>query len=121
MAPGRQRPSCHHPRSTWVIIGDQWRAIVSVFGRGEDVTVMSRLLASRRSPGQSPAMDVHNTNGDRTAALAEHVRLAQLMLPCRDLAATLAFFTDRLGFKVNLIFPADAPQVTVVSGYGLTL
>jgi len=56
-----------------------------------------------------------------SAALAEHVRLAQVVLPCRDLAATLGFFTDQLGFKVNLIFPADAPQVAVVSGHGLTL
>src|SRR5262245_57002269 len=55
------------------------------------------------------------------AALADHIRLAQVVLPCRDLAATLGFFTDRLGFKVNLIFPADAPQVAVVSGHSLTL
>lgn len=56
-----------------------------------------------------------------TAPLAGHVRMAQLLLPCRDLAASLAFFTDRLGFKVNLIFPADSPQTAVVSGHGLTL
>jgi mannose-6-phosphate isomerase-like protein (cupin superfamily) len=55
------------------------------------------------------------------ATLAEHVRMAQVLLPCRDLAATLAFFTDRLGFKVNLIFPADSPHTAVVSGHGLTL
>ena len=55
------------------------------------------------------------------AALADHVRLAQVVLPSPDLAATLGFFTDQLGFKVNLIFPADAPQVAVVSGHGLTL
>jgi catechol 2,3-dioxygenase-like lactoylglutathione lyase family enzyme len=55
------------------------------------------------------------------ASLAEHVRMAQVVLPCRDLATTLAFFTDRLGFKVNLIFPADSPQTAVVSGHGLTL
>jgi mannose-6-phosphate isomerase-like protein (cupin superfamily) len=54
-------------------------------------------------------------------ALTEHVRMAQVLLPCRDLAASLAFFTDRLGFKVNLIFPADSPQTAVVSGHGLTL
>ncbi|HEY1386212.1 MAG TPA: cupin domain-containing protein [Dongiaceae bacterium] len=53
--------------------------------------------------------------------MAEHIRLAQVVLPCRDLAATLAFFTDRLGFKVNLIFPADSPSTAVVSGHGLTL
>jgi len=66
-------------------------------------------------------MDAHSTDGNRGAALAEHIRLAQVLLPCRDLAATLGFFTDRLGFKVNLIFPADAPQVAVISGHGLTV
>ena len=66
-------------------------------------------------------MDAHNTDGNRGAALADHIRLAQVLLPCRDLAATLAFFTDRLGFKVNLIFPADSPSTAVISGHGLTL
>src|SRR6185369_4473767 len=80
-----------------------------------------RSLASRPAPGQSPAMDAHNTDGDRGAALADHIRLAQVLLPCRDLAATLAFFTDRLGFKLNLIFPADSPSTAVISGHGLTL
>lgn len=59
--------------------------------------------------------------GAGDAALAEHIRLAQVLLPCRDLAATLGFFTERLGFKVNLIFPADSPRVAVVSGHELTL
>ena len=56
---------------------------------------------------------------DRAASVAEHIRLAQVVLPCRDLAADLAFFTDRLGFKLNLIFPADAPSTAVLVGHGL--
>jgi quercetin dioxygenase-like cupin family protein len=35
------------------------------------------------------------------------------------LEETLAFFTDRLGFRVDAIYPADDPSVAVVSGYGL--
>jgi mannose-6-phosphate isomerase-like protein (cupin superfamily) len=66
-------------------------------------------------------MEYRTTNNAAGATLAEHVRMAQVLLPCRDLAATLAFFTDRLGFKVNLIFPADSPHTAVVSGHGLTL
>ena len=66
-------------------------------------------------------MEYRNTDSAAGATLAEHVRMAQVLLPCRDLAATLAFFTDRLGFKVNLIFPADSPHTAVVSGHGLTL
>lgn len=63
----------------------------------------------------------YRTTNSAGATLAEHVRMAQVLLPCRDLAATLSFFTDRLGFKVNLIFPADSPHTAVVSGHGLTL
>ncbi|HET6161702.1 MAG TPA: hypothetical protein VFE34_25400 [Dongiaceae bacterium] len=71
-------------------------------------------------------MDAHITDRDRATAppdqsLADHIRLAQVLLPCRDLAATLGFFTERLGFRVNLIFPADSPSTAVISGHGLTL
>jgi quercetin dioxygenase-like cupin family protein len=46
---------------------------------------------------------------------------AEVQLPCADLAPTLAFFTDELGFRVETIFPADDPQVAVISGHGLRL
>jgi len=44
---------------------------------------------------------------------------AQVVLPCGELEETLDFFTDRLGFRVDAIYPADDPSVAVVSGYGL--
>lgn len=66
-------------------------------------------------------MEYRNTEGNAGASLAEHVRMAQVVLPRRDLAATLAFFTDRLGFKVSLIFPADAPHTAVILGHGVAL
>ena len=44
---------------------------------------------------------------------------AQVVLPSGELEETLAFFTDRLGFRVDAIYPADDPSVAVVSGYGL--
>src|SRR5690242_21840139 len=76
-------------------------------------------LPAQRPPRQSRPMDsIDNNQG---TALAEHIRLAQVLLPCRDLAATLAFFTDRLGFKVNLIFPAVSPSNAVITGHGLAL
>jgi quercetin dioxygenase-like cupin family protein len=46
---------------------------------------------------------------------------AQVVLPCEDLDETLAFFTDRLGFRVDAIYPADDPAVAVISGHGLRL
>jgi mannose-6-phosphate isomerase-like protein (cupin superfamily) len=63
----------------------------------------------------------YRTTSSAGATLAEHVRMAQVLLPCRDLGSTLSFFTDRLGFKINLIFPADSPSTAVISGHGLTL
>jgi quercetin dioxygenase-like cupin family protein len=49
------------------------------------------------------------------------LRLAQVVLPCADLPTTLRFFVDELGFKLNMILPADSPAVAVISGHGVTL
>ncbi len=46
---------------------------------------------------------------------------AQACLPSRDLAGDIAFFTTRLGFRMDMIYPADNPRVVVLSGHGLTL
>ncbi len=43
------------------------------------------------------------------------------MLPCPQFDDTLAFFTGRLGFRVEAIFPADAPAVAVLSLNGMRL
>ena len=49
------------------------------------------------------------------------VGAAEVVIPCADFHTTLTYFTDRLGFKVKLITPADDPAVAVVQGNGLTL
>jgi quercetin dioxygenase-like cupin family protein len=43
------------------------------------------------------------------------------LLTVPDLAEALDFFTQRLGFRLDMIMPADAPATAVVSGQGLTL
>lgn len=53
------------------------------------------------------------------AESTQQVRAAQVVLPCAELEPTLEFFTDRLGFRVAAISPADSPSTVVVSGYGL--
>lgn len=53
--------------------------------------------------------------------LQHNIRVAQVILPCRDLTADLAFFTEQLGFRVNMIVPADAPAIAVISGHGTIL
>jgi quercetin dioxygenase-like cupin family protein len=50
-----------------------------------------------------------------------NIRAAELVLPAKPMAATLAFFTERLGFRVDLIYPADDPAVAVISAGGTTL
>ncbi|OED37776.1 cupin [Chromatiales bacterium (ex Bugula neritina AB1)] len=46
---------------------------------------------------------------------------AEIRLPSNDLKEDLPFFTGRLGFRLDQIFPADDPAVAVISGYGLRL
>lgn len=48
-------------------------------------------------------------------------RQAQVVIPSSDLAAAIAFYTDMLGFRLDMIMPADAPRVAVVSACGLSL
>lgn len=43
----------------------------------------------------------------------------EVVLFCADLQATLPFFTEHLGFRLDSIFPADDPSVATLSGRGL--
>jgi quercetin dioxygenase-like cupin family protein len=49
------------------------------------------------------------------------VRAAEVVLPCSELDLTLAFFTERLGFRIETISPADDPSVAVISGHGMRI
>src|SRR5438105_9372181 len=53
--------------------------------------------------------------------LASAVRSAEVVVPCCDLQATMDFFLERLGFRLEVIFPADAPSTAVICGHGVTL
>lgn len=44
-----------------------------------------------------------------------------IVLPSEDLDASIGFFRDHLGFRLDMIFPADAPREAQMSGYGLNL
>lgn len=56
-----------------------------------------------------------------TQNYADAIRAAEVVLPGTDLDDTLRFFTERLGFRVDSIHPADAPLVAVLSGHGLRI
>ena len=49
------------------------------------------------------------------------VRGAQVLMGCETLEPSLSFFTQRLGFRVDAIFPADDPSTAMLSGYGLQI
>jgi quercetin dioxygenase-like cupin family protein len=51
--------------------------------------------------------------------VADAIEAAEVVLPCPELDRTLAFFTERLGFRVAAISPADSPTVAVIVGHGL--
>lgn len=46
---------------------------------------------------------------------------AEVRLPTQELRNDLPFFTKTLGFRLDMIFPADNPEVAVLSGHGLRL
>src|SRR4051812_17104235 len=54
-------------------------------------------------------------------SLAAHINSAQVIVPCSDLQDSLDFFVERLGFRVDMIFPADSPSSAVISGHGVGL
>jgi len=61
-------------------------------------------------------------NREAAAALGRAGAMqAEVRLPSRDLHADLAFYGDRLGFRLESIFPADDPAVAVMAGHGLRI
>ncbi|MDQ3351916.1 MAG: cupin [Actinomycetota bacterium] len=81
--------------------------------------------AAPTAPEQGNAAPA-GTVGQRERALrankmSDDAMQAEFVLPCGDLTATLAFFTEQLGFRLHTIMPADDPAVAVVSGHGVRL
>jgi mannose-6-phosphate isomerase-like protein (cupin superfamily) len=52
---------------------------------------------------------------------ASRVRGAQVLMGCDTLEPSLSFFTQRLGFRVDAIFPADNPTTAMISAFGLQI
>jgi len=50
-----------------------------------------------------------------------NITSAAIVLRCQDLDACISFFTDTLGFRVDTIFPADAPHSALLSAHGLRI
>jgi len=58
---------------------------------------------------------------DSKTESAGGVLSAPLTLTVPDLTEAIDFFTRRLGFRVDMIVPADAPHTSIISGQGVTL
>ena len=50
-----------------------------------------------------------------------HTAEAEIRVGTPDVREDLSFFTKKLGFRLDQIFPADYPRVAVLSGYGVRL
>ena len=46
---------------------------------------------------------------------------AEIRLPTQELRDDLPFFTKTLGMRLDMIYPADDPEVAVLSGHGLRI
>lgn len=46
---------------------------------------------------------------------------AHIVIQCDDLDAAIGAYTSELGFRLDMIFPADAPRVVELSGFGIRL
>ena len=49
------------------------------------------------------------------------IEAAEILLPAKDLQTTLDFFSEKLGFRLLSIFPADAPHTALMAGHGIRL
>lgn len=52
---------------------------------------------------------------------ATTIRAVEVVLPCTELDPTVDFFVDRLGFRLDVIMPADDPAVALLSGHGMRI
>jgi quercetin dioxygenase-like cupin family protein len=50
-----------------------------------------------------------------------NIHSAQIILPTSDLNAALEFLTTQLGFRLEMIMPADSPVIADISGHGLSI
>ncbi len=50
-----------------------------------------------------------------------HAPAADIVLVCDKFNAALDFYTGQLGFRLDVIFPADNPRNAVLTGYGICL
>jgi quercetin dioxygenase-like cupin family protein len=53
--------------------------------------------------------------------MKDQIQSPPVIVTCENLNETLEFFTNELGFRLEMISPADLPTAAVISGYGKIL
>jgi hypothetical protein len=114
----RGAPSCcpAAPMASWPISASAWAAAPSV-RLEEGLDRLAGLLASwdkGTAPHRRPRMT------DTQLSVAGEIR-AEVRLPTQELRDDIPFFTQTLGMRLEMIFPADDPRVAVFSGHGLRI
>lgn len=61
------------------------------------------------------------TNAVPAALDLSGLRGSHLPLPCDSIPPMLDFFVQRLGWRIDAIFPADSPRHAILSGHGISL
>lgn len=71
----------------------------------------------------SATEQVSNENAARSGGLpdADTLEAAEVVLPCKDFDGSLDFFRQKLGFKIETIYPADRPTTAIIFGHGVRL
>lgn len=49
------------------------------------------------------------------------IQTSEILIACSDFERSLGYFTERLGFRLEMIMPADSPSVALVSGHGIAV
>ena len=90
-------------------------------GRDEPVRRAARGVALNDESSLHAVRDSGAHGGATPDSAPGGTARAELLLPSRDLHADLAFFRERLGFRLDSIFPADDPAQAVLSGHGVRI
>jgi len=49
------------------------------------------------------------------------IQTAEIVLPSGNLNETVSFFSDKVGFQLESIYPADDPTEAIMYGFGLRI
>jgi quercetin dioxygenase-like cupin family protein len=103
------------------LINDLERPRHAAINRPGNVIGYPAFVRAGRGSGATEQMLGDFMNAGAEGGLGGHIRGAEIVIGCEDLSPTLQFFTERLGFRLDRIQPAEGPTVATVSGHGVTL